>query len=382
MTLDRRIFLQGSGAGLLASAFGPGLAFAKAPTDNIFIMIFMRGALDGLSALVPYADKDYLNKRPKLAIREPLKLGSYFGLHPELRGLHQLYQENEVVLIPAVATSYRQRSHFDGQNHLENGAGRPFGASDGWLNRALAGMEGGGQLGLSLGPQVPLIMQGSERVKTWAESNLPELSDGFMANLSKVYMEDPVFAEALRAAKAAPDPDLPNMGRRRRNTNLIRNANAAARIMADKDGPRIAVMDSLGWDTHNNQPGRLNTLLRQVDDSVFALKIGLGDHWKNTVVMVASEFGRTVAENANRGTDHGTGGLCILAGGAVKGGRVAGEWPGLGNKDLFEKRDVRPVNSLEAVFKSVLIAHLGVSDSHIADHVFPKNKSAPMGGLF
>lgn len=384
--LDRRIFLQGSGAGLLASAFGPGLAFAKAPTDHIFITIFLRGGLDGLSTLAPYDDRDYLNLRPKLAIKDPLKLGGYFGLHPNLRGLHKLYQDNELVLIPAVASSYRERSHFDAQNYLENGAGRPFGASDGWLNRAIAGMAGSmnssDRLGLSLGPQIPLILQGGERVQTWAESNLPELSEGFMTSLSSVYRSDPLFARALQDAQDAPDPMLPNMGgRRRRNTSLIRNANAAARIMAAKDGPRIAVMDSLGWDTHNNQGGRLSRLLREVDESILAMKIGLGNHWKNTVIMVFSEFGRTAAENANQGTDHGTGGLALLAGGAVKGGRVAGDWPGLSRKALHQRRDLRPVNSLESVFKAILISHLGISDSHIADHVFPGNKTAPMGGL-
>ncbi len=379
--LDRRIFLQGSSAGVLASAFGPGLAFAKAPTDKIFIMIILRGGLDGLSTLVPYSDKDYLNRRPRLAIKNPLKLGGYFGLHPELRGLHNLYQNNELVLIPAISTAYRLRSHFDGQNFLENGAGRPFGASDGWLNRALSGLEGGGQLGLSVGPQIPLILQGGERVRTWAESDLPELSEGFMASLSKIYAEDPIFARALQDAQGAPDPMLPNMGRRRRNTNLLRNANAAARIMATKDGPRIAVIDSLGWDTHKNQNSRLSGLLRQVDESVSALKIALRDYWKDTVIMVVSEFGRTVSENANQGTDHGTGGLCLMAGGAVKGGRVAGDWPGLGKRSLYENRDLRAVNSLESVFKSVLISHLGVTDSHVADHVFPGNKTVPMGGL-
>jgi len=382
--LDRRLFLQGSSAGLLASALGPGIAFAQAPTDKIFILMNLRGGLDALHTLVPYADKDYLSIRPRLAIRNPLKLGGYFGLNPALKGLHGLYKSGELALIPAISTSYRQRSHFDGQNFLENGSGRPYGASDGWLNRALATLgDGRSKLGLSLGHQVPLILQGKHRVQTWSDSTLPEVSNSFLASLARVYRTDPVFAKALREARGNVEPDLPDAMRRRANTalNLDRNAKAAAQLLSMKDGPRVAVIESQGWDTHQNQDQRLSKLLGQVDEAVISLKTGLGPQWRKTVVMIVSEFGRTVAENANRGTDHGTGGLVMLAGGAVKGGRVAGDWPGLKGRALHDGRDLKPVNAMESVFKSVLIAHLGVNAGDVANKVFPGNSIRPMDGL-
>ena len=384
--LNRRLFLQSTSAGLLASVLAPGLAFANAPTDKRFVMIFLRGGLDGLHALVPYADKQYQALRPRLAISNPLKLGGYFGLNPELKTLHQIYKDGDLTLIPAASTSYRERSHFDGQNFLENGSGKPYGASDGWLNRALAAMGGRKDtLGLSVGHQVPLILQGRQRVQTWSESHLPEVSDSFMTSLAQVYKTDPLFATALRDARGKVDPDLPPEMRRRRvlaGPDMLRTADAAAQLLAMEDGPRVAVIESQGWDTHQDQHKRLSRLLGDVDRAVLTLKIGLAQHWDNTVILVVSEFGRMVAENANRGTDHGTGGLVMMAGGAVKGGRVAGDWPGLSGRALHDGRDLKPVNSIEAVFKTILMTHLGISDTHVADTIFPGDRIAPMSGLF
>lgn len=384
--LNRRLFLQSSSAGLLAGTLVPNVAFAKAPTDKRFVLIFLRGGLDGLHALVPYADKQYQALRPRLAISNPLKIGGYFGLNPELKNLHQFYKTGDLTLIPAAATGYRQRSHFDAQNFLENGSGQPYGAADGWLNRALGHMgDGQARLGLSVGHQVPLILQGRQRVQTWSESSLPEVSDNFMNSLSKVYKGDDIFAAALRDAQNTMEPDLPANMRAKRSLarpDVVRSADAAAQLLAMADGPRVAVIESRGWDSHQNQTPQIARLLRDIDQSVLKLKTGLSQHWDNTVVMIVSEFGRTVAENANRGTDHGTGGLLILAGGGVKGGRVAGDWPGLSGKALYEGRDLKPVNTTEAVFKSVLISHLGISDSHVADQIFPGNPVAPMNGLF
>lgn len=383
--MDRRRFLQASSAGLLTSALSPGVAFANAPTDKRFVIVFLRGGLDGLHALTPYADTEYKALRPRLAITNPLKLDGYFGLNPELKGLHSLYKAKELSLIPAASTDYRQRSHFDGQNFLENGSGKPYGASDGWLNRALAEMGNRKtRLGLSVGHQVPLIMQGRQPVQTWSESDLPEVSDDFLASLSKIYKTDPLFAQAMRDARKAMDPELPpEMGRKRTfaRPDTTRAADAAAQLLAMPTGPRVAVIESQGWDTHHSQSRRLPELLGQLDKTVMTLKSGLGPAWSKTVVMVVSEFGRTVAENANRGTDHGTGGLVIMAGGAVNGGRIAGDWPGLKGKALHDGRDLKPVNSIEAAFKTVLIGHMGLKDTQIYDKVFPGNRSMPMDGL-
>ena len=387
MTLDRRHFLKISSAGLMTSALAPNMAFANAPTDKRFVIVFLRGGLDGLHALVPYEDRQYLAFRQRIAVRNPLKLDGYFGLNPELKGLHQLYQSGDLTFIPAASTDYRERSHFDAQNFLENGSGKPYGASDGWLNRALTVMgAGSGQtrLGLSVGHQVPLIMQGSQPVQTWSESRLQEVSDDFLSSLSKVYASDPLFAKALRDANSNMEPDLsPQMGRSRAfgRASPERAAEAAAQLLAMPSGPRIAVIESQGWDTHHSQNGRLNKLLAQLDQTVMTLKTGLAPVWSNTVIMVVSEFGRTVAENANGGTDHGTGGLVFMAGGGVKGGQISGQWPGLSGRALHDGRDLKPVNSIEAIFKSVLISHLGIPDVQIYDNIFPGNRSVPMDNL-
>lgn len=384
--MKRRLFLQSAAAGLAASVLAPGIAFADAPTDNRFVMIYLRGGMDSLHALVPYGDRHYQSLRPRLAISDPLKLGGYFGLHPELKGLHALYQNGDLAIIPAASTSYRERSHFDAQNLLENGTGKPFGAHDGWLNRALADMGSPEQrIGLSVGARTPLILKGEANIQSWSESDLPDVSDAFLGRLDSIYAADPLFAKALTDARSAMDPmisDPAMMGRNRLGgESLRRSSEAAGQLLARADGPRIAVIESQGWDTHFDQSSRLTRLFKQLDGSVQYLKSGLDPVWDKTVIMIVSEFGRTVAENGNRGTDHGTGGLVMLAGGAVKGGRVAGDWPGLENRSLYEGRDLMPVNSCEAIFKAMLMSHLGVSDTHIAERVFPGDRTAPMSGL-
>ncbi len=166
----------------------------------------------------------------------------------------------------------------------------------------------------------------------------------------------------------------------RRNFGM--STRAAADLLARADGPRIAAMELQGWDTHFGQEGRLTNLLGQVAEGILELKAGLGDVWAKTTVMVVSEFGRTAAQNASRGTDHGTGGLAILAGGAVRGGRIAGDWPGLTDRALFEERDVRAVNDYESLFKAVLIAHMGLDQAFVEDRVFPASRrTRPMDGL-
>ncbi len=384
--MDRRLFLQSTAVGLTGAALAPGFAFANAPTDSRFVMVFLRGALDSLHALVPYGDPNYRSLRPRLQVENPLKIGGHFGLHPELTQLHSLYLGGDLALIPAAATSYRERSHFDAQNLLENGTGKPFGSHDGWLNRAISGLSvGDKRLGLSVGARTPLILKGSANIQTWSESELPDVSDAFLERVSQTYGADPLFSKALNDARAAMDPMLSEPGMMGKKLlggdSLRRSAEAAGQLLAMPDGPRIAVIESQGWDTHFDQMSRLTRLFRQLDNAVGYLKTGLDPVWDKTVIMIVSEFGRTAAENGNRGTDHGTGGLVMLAGGAVNGGRIAGHWPGLDNRSLYEGRDLRPVNACEGIFKSMLMGHLGVSEAYIAETVFPGNRAAPIGGL-
>ena len=380
--LDRRRFLHLSGAGLGAALASSRLAFAAAPTDNRFIFLFLRGGLDGLHALAPYADADYRRLRPRLApgSEDILDLDGYFGLHARLGALLPLWQAGELAFVPAATTRYRSRSHFDGQNLLENGTARPFGASDGWLNRAILGLNAGDRrLGLSLGPAVPLILQGAARVQAWSNEQLPDLDADFLTRLAIVYRDDALFARALDDATGSPEP---MMGDAPPDNGFLLAATAAADLLARPDGPRIAEMELGGWDTHINQAHRLNGLFEQLAQGILTLRDGLGEVWAQTVVVVGSEFGRTAAENGSVGTDHGTGGLAMIAGGAVRGGRIAGDWPGLTPTALFEERDLRAVNSYEAIFKALLVGHLGLDRGYAERVVFPDSASLdPFTGL-
>ena len=385
--LERRSFLTGAAA-LAALAYARA-AFAAASTDRRFVLVLLRGGLDGLHALPPHGDGDYRRLRPTLALSpDPaLDLDGDFGLHPALADLMPLYRAGELLLVPAAATRYRDRSHFDGQNMLENGSGKPYGAQDGWLNRAILGLNGGDRrLGLALGPSVPLILQGPAHVRSWSDSGLPAIDEDFLARMTVAYQNDPLFAAALRDARGGAKPAVAMgdmAGEPAREQAYVKAARAAADLLAPPDGLRVAVLESQGWDTHFAQERRLTELLREFSRGLLELKRGLGEAWRETVVMVVSEFGRTAAENGSRGTDHGTGGLALLAGGAVGGGRIVGDWPGLSDRALYEGRDVLAANAYERLFKAVLIGHLGLDPGFVEDRVFPASRAqSPMDGLF
>ena len=297
-----------------------------------------------------------------------------------------LYQRGELSFLPAAATQYRERSHFDGQNLLENGSGAPYGSDSGWLNRAIVGLNGGDRrLGLSIGPALPLIMQGEARIQTWSETIFPEIDEDFMARLMDTYRHDALFLDSLHDANGTVDPSMAMddlQGGSQQGRAFQTAARAAADLLARADGPRVAMLELGGWDTHFNQDSRLNQSFGFLARGLLDLQEGLGAAWSRTAVLVVSEFGRTAAENGNGGTDHGTGGLAMLAGGAVAGGQIAGLWPGLSERALFEGRDLRAINSYESLFKSVLIGHLGLDQAFVEDHVFPGSAAfAPMTGL-
>jgi uncharacterized protein (DUF1501 family) len=387
--LERRSFLTAAALAAFAALASRRAAFAAAPTDRRFVLVLLRGGLDGLHALPPHGDGDYRRLRPTLALSpDPaLDLDGHFGLHPALADLMPLYRAGELLLVPAAATRYRDRSHFDGQNMLENGSGKPYGAQDGWLNRAILGLNGGDlRLGLALGPSVPLILQGTARVRNWSDSSLSALDEDFLARITLAYRNDPLFAAALRDASGGVKPAvaMADMASEPgREQVYVKAARVAADLLAQPDGPRIAALESQGWDTHFAQERRLTELLGEVSRGLLELKRGLGEAWPETVVILVSEFGRTAAENGSRGTDHGTGGLALLAGGAVAGGRIVGDWPGLSDRALYEGRDVLAANAYERLFKAVLTDHLGLDLGFVEDRVFPASRAqSPMDGLF
>lgn len=384
MLTRRQLIKATAAAGAVALA--PRLSLAAAPTDKRLAIVLLRGGLDGLHAVPPHADADYRRLRPRLAIGEPgtaegaLDLDGYFGLHPALAPIHDMYRAGEVLVVPASTTRYRKRSHFDGQNLLENGTSVPFGAKDGWLNRALAGMGDGSQrLGLALGPTVPLMLHGEAPVRTWSESALPKADEDFLRRLAYTYRDDPLFAKALADAQGAPSLEMDNAMGRGRNKDFQRAAEAAATLLAQEQGARVAVIEAGGWDTHFGQERRLKGLFEQLSAGLTAFKQKLGPHWRDTVVIVVSEFGRTAAENGSRGTDHGTGGVAFAIGGAVRGGRVHQAWPGLGSKDLLDGRDLRPLTTYESLFKGALVSHMNLSESLVEGRIFPDSRDV---GLF
>lgn len=386
MRRSRRTLLkQLGGTGLsIAAGFSPTrLAFANTPRDTRLVFAILRGGLDSLHALVPHADPAYYRLRPNIAIAQPgqpngaLDLDGRFGLHPSLSSMYAMYQRKELIAIPAATTSYRRRSHFDAQNQLENGTDKPFGADDGWLNRALRLIDGETgvsqqRLGLALGTTTPLIMYGRTPVQTWAPSNLPTVDDDFLIRLGRSYQPDSMLSGVLDQTISAQLAN-PGMAREKRSaraslTEMTRNA---GRLLSQDVGPRIAVFESNGWDTHSGQNGRLRNRLRELDNGLDTLRESLGAAWNKTVVVVVTEFGRTVAENGSRGTDHGVGSLALLAGGAVNGGRVMGQWPGLEPDSLYEGRDLRPTTDYVGLFKGLLGQQLGISQPQIDTHVFP-----------
>jgi uncharacterized protein (DUF1501 family) len=407
-----------SGTALAAWFGGIPVALAAATTNKRFVFVILRGALDGLAAVPPYADPNYRSVRGSLALNAPgeadgvLDLDGRFGLHPALQPLQAIYQARELAVVHAVATPYRSRSHFDGQDLLENGTSRPHGAADGWLNRTI-GLLGRGEqrLGLAVGQVVPLVLRGPNPVGSWAPQQMPELNSDFLGRLVHLYGPDPVLgpainegiraqhladavlrepadADAGRADAGRPDPARADGGRMEQQQGRGRMAAAGAprpggvavaaqavgRLLAAPQGARVAVLEIGGWDTHSGQNNRLPPVLRMLADGLVALKTGLGPAWSETVVVVATEFGRTAAPNGTNGTDHGTAGMSLVLGGKVAGGKVVGTWPGLNR--LFENRDLAPTTDLTGVLKAALVDHLGLPAAAVDRVVFPDSGAA------
>jgi uncharacterized protein (DUF1501 family) len=393
-TRRQALTLLGGGAVLAAV---PGLAFAAPPpepraNDRRLVLIFLRGGMDGLTAVAPYGDSRYAAHRGPLAVAAPgtpggaLDLDGHFGLSPHLVEMHKLYAAGELAVLHAAASPYRERSHFDAQNLLENGTVRPFGREAGWLNVALAAVEraAGGErsrtLGFALGPNVPLVLRGPAQVGSWSPSRLPQPDADLLERLAALYRGDALLGRSFavaREAQAMMEAHHPG-GTGARIQPVAELARAAGEILGRADGPRVASIDFGGWDTHISQQGEFSQLtrnLRLLDRSVAALRTALGPAWRHTAVLIVTEFGRAVAANGSGGTDHGTAGAAFVAGGAVRGGRVIADWPGLGQGALHEGRDLKPTLDLRALFKAALAAQLGLAEAVLETEVFPDSRA-------
>lgn len=368
MTVSRRLVI-GAGA---ASLVLPSFAFG-ATTSKRLVVVVLRGAMDGLAAAPPVGDPTYANARGVLAQEKSktLALDGTFGLHPRFENLHAMYRAGEATIVHATSTPYRERSHFDAQNVLETGGAKPYARNAGWLNATLKALPadraaGRRELGLALAQQAPLILRGDAAVATWSPSPLPDANADTIARLMDLYgRRDPGLANALQSAVAANGVAMDG-GMRGGGRAIAPLTKAAAQFLKQPQGPVAAVVEMSGWDTHANQgneQGQLAANFALLDQGLATLKTDLGDAWRDTVVVVMTEFGRTVAPNGNRGTDHGTGACAFVLGGAVRGGRVIADWPGLAANQLHEGRDLRATTDLRAVLKGVVRDHLGVSDA-------------------
>lgn len=396
----RRSFLKmAGGAAVFALAGGINVSFAEAVTDQRFVFIILRGAMDGLAAVPAYGDRAYAAARGGLALPAGAyqPLDNMFGLHKSFESFGRLYQAREAAIIHAVATPYRERSHFDAQNVLESGGIAAHNLNDGWLNRALAVMGGRrDSLGLAVGQTIPLALQGKAAVGTWAPSSQGLPDDTLMLSLSCMYQKDEVFHNALAEAvsvhgvadAALGDAAVPGNGARglRNRQVMLAMAGAVGKILADPKGPRIATMEMTGWDTHAQQgteTGILANNFAALDAAFEGLKGALGPLWNKTVILAATEFGRTVAGNGTGGSDHGTASAALIAGGNIAGGRVLAQWPGLDQTQLYQGRDLAPTTDLRQVGKSILTSHMGLASGDIEKNVFPGSSGArALDGLF
>ncbi len=388
--ITRRDLLKFTAAGVgMFSLPGANLQLAHAATsDQRLAVLILRGGLDGLSVIPPHGDSSYFDVRPRIAIPSPggpngaVDLDGQFGLHPAMSPIYPLYRRGELLIVQAVGAEHHTRSHFDAQDLLENGTAKPHGTNVGWLNRVLDSLpQHDEKQGLSLGHSVPLLIRGPTAVRTWSPSFLPRVEDDFLDRLRSLYRHDELFRNAFTegrvsaAAGGMTDPKAARQAARGKAFGVM--AAQAGKILGAATGPRIATLESTGWDTHVNQVGGLNNLLADLARGMVAFRENIGTAWKHTVLIAVSEFGRTIEENGSRGTDHGTGGIALVLGGAVNGGRVTGRWPGLVPKARFEGRDLMPTTSLRSLFKGVLRDHLHVSESVLEDYVFPESRNAP-----
>ena len=398
---------------------GPAAAFAwtcapriacAAGRDPRFLVIVLRGAVDGLAVVPPVGDPDWRKLRgdKALTVEGPipaLPLDDFFALNPAMPNLHRLYKASQALFVHAVATPYRERSHFDGQDVLETGFAAPGAADSGWLNRAIAAPAASAgaraSQAFAVGPITPLVMRGPTPVLSWMPPRLPPASNETLTRLLNLYRHtDPAFAATLEeridataiasadgmdATPAEGNPAVQTGGIAQVRAYFAEAAGTAAKFLAQPDGPRVGALAFDGWDTHINEgaaKGRLADLLGALDGAIAGIEANMGAAWRETVVALVTEFGRTAQVNGNDGTDHGTATVALLAGGALKGGRVLTDWPGLKQTDLLDKRDLKPTTDLRSIVKGLMRDHLRVEERHLDAAVFPDSAAArPAEGL-
>jgi uncharacterized protein (DUF1501 family) len=390
LLMSRRAML-GVTAGLFSWAYMPRFAEAAGEDPRLLIVV-LRGGMDGINTVVPFGDRHYVSMRGGIAIpaASTIQLDSFFGLHPALRNFGRMYRQREAAVVHATCVPLHNRSHFDAQDNLENGLPGTLAANPtGWLNRLLSALPPGAPIkshgAIQIG-DAPLILRGPAPVLGWSPTWFTPVRDPTLYLVRTLYrsrdreMYD-MLQRGLEADRLADRVDEDDG----EISELRKGFRGAGRLIAAADGPRIAVLSVGGWDTHANQGGASGThanVLAELDRAIDDFKSSVGSAWGQTVMVLATEFGRTVRVNGDSGTDHGVGTVALLAGGAVNGGNVFGDWPGLAPRNLYEDSDLKPTTDLRAVFKGVLRDHIGVADSLLSTSIFPDSAAiAPFANL-
>lgn len=392
----RRTFAFGAGS-LYAWAHAPRFAQATTARDPRLLVVILRGGLDGLSVVAPLGDPAYRSLRETIALEAggklpALPLDGFFHLHPAMPQAARLFRERKLSIAHAVATPYRDRSHFDAQDVLESGAPLPGTLRTGWLNRLAAQLPAGRRLqtgakALAVGASTPLILRGPEPVLAWYPSDLQAAPATLFDRMAQVYAHtDPGLARALdRAIETDRMASEAGIGafdtRNQAHIQAARSiATGAARFLTQPDGPRVAALSFDGFDTHahtGGATGRLADLLGALDAALQAFEAELAPVWRDTAIVVTTEFGRAARLNGTLGTDHGNGTIALLAGGAITGGRIVTDWPGLRDNQLYERRDLMPTVDLRAILKGIAVDLLGASEAGLSREVFPGTEHLP-----
>ena len=401
--------LNVSRRGMLATAAGfglslqllavPAIAAETALNKKKVIVVICRGGMDGLSVAPPIGDGEYHGLRGGLALTDALPLDGTFALHPQLTSVHAMAKAGEARIVPAVATPDRARSHFEAQDVLETGAAGVYSTTSGWLNRTVETLSAHRKIdAISIGPTAPLLLRGKAQTASWspgrgvdAEARLPTL-------LQDLYRNDlllgPALARGLATEAMAKDATAGLAGTGQPGMmagppGALQGRDAArglgqslAGFMREPDGPTVAAISLDGFDSHANQAGLLNSRLANLDAVLDGIHTGLGPEWKNTVVLVATEFGRTARANGTGGTDHGTASTALILGGSLKPGGIVGDWPTLKANALYDNRDVAPTIDMRGLFKGVLAEHMGVDRAALDSAIFPSSAAVkPVLGL-
>jgi uncharacterized protein (DUF1501 family) len=365
-SMSRRRFLK-AGA-ILSFAALPELAFGQAASDNRLLVILLRGGMDGLFAMPPVGDKSLQGLRRNLRPDGLLKLDGFFALHPALKNVHRMYQEGQALLVHGTSLPYTGRSHFEGQDIMESGIMRPYASASGWLGRALE--VSGLSAALTMTLPVPLILRGERYVDTYYPTWIREMPKEAYRELMPIWATDPELADfAQQLTEATTKPSV-SMGRLPGAENSIFDLALRAAVRLRKiDGPRVAVLDHVGFDTHSSQTGQHADRLRDVDLAIDAFQKAMGPVWKDTLVVTVTEFGRTAAENGSWGTDHGWGTSIFVLGGKLKRGGIVADWPGLKKNSLFEGRDLKSTIDARSLYGHIISTSFNIETDRVKKEV-------------